>query len=83
MPPPRHLAPSELTEEAIDWFVLLRSGEAGPDEQQRFCQWLAQSPGHAGAYASVQQLYGDMRQVAQATAIDSGSGHNNRLPLRR
>lgn len=43
------------TEQAIDWLVRLDSGHSGEDERQAFAQWLAAAPGHAAAWALLQQ----------------------------
>lgn len=54
------------TEQAIDWFIRLHSGEAGTEEHRRFADWQAQDPAHISAYSAVEQLYGELYRVAQA-----------------
>ena len=43
------------TDQAIDWLVRLDSGHASDDDRRAFAHWLRQSPGHAQAWAMVQQ----------------------------
>lgn len=59
----------DLTEQAIEWFVLLHSDEAGTEQHRQFAAWLARSPAHGDAYAAVERLYGDMRRAAQAAQM--------------
>lgn len=48
-----------LMERAVDWIVLLTSGQASDQDRQRFEHWLASHPEHARAWADVDGL---MRQ---------------------
>jgi transmembrane sensor len=48
-----------LMERAVDWIVLLTSGQASDEDRQRFEHWLASHPEHARAWADVDSL---MRQ---------------------
>ncbi|PJO36222.1 hypothetical protein CTI10_023580 [Delftia acidovorans] len=43
------------TDQAIDWLVRLDSGHASDDDRRAFAHWLRESPGHAQAWAMVQQ----------------------------
>ena len=43
------------TEQAIDWFVRLDSGDASTQDRQAFDDWLRESPLHAQAWAALQQ----------------------------
>lgn len=56
--------PKALSDEAIEWLVLLRSGRAGAAERRRFGEWLARSPQHARAFEDAERLFGLMREAA-------------------
>ncbi|MFL9926416.1 FecR family protein [Herbaspirillum lusitanum] len=43
-----------LAEQAIEWMVLFRSGEATPEDYQRFSTWSAADPRHAQIWARMQ-----------------------------
>jgi transmembrane sensor len=58
-----------LSDEAIDWLVLLRSGAAGDDDRQRFAEWLAQGPEHASAFRDAERLWAS---VADALSDEAG-----------
>jgi transmembrane sensor len=45
-----------VAEDAIHWMVVLQSGEAGPEEQRGFSDWLAIHPRHAEVWARMQNL---------------------------
>lgn len=47
------------TREAIDWVVLLGSGEATPADRQRFDTWVAQHPDHLSAWDRVGRALND------------------------
>lgn len=53
------VASDALMERAVDWIVLLTSGQATDQDRQRFEHWLASHPEHARAWAEVD---GIMRQ---------------------
>lgn len=58
---------------AIAWMVELRSGDAGPREQQAFAAWLADSPAHREAW---QRLAGALESTFAVPAVArSRSGH--------
>lgn len=46
-------APADPLAAAIEWMVVLRSGEAGPDELEHHRRWCAADPRHAHAWATV------------------------------
>lgn len=66
-PSPDDQPSDDPSEQAVAWFVQLRSDEAGADEQGRFAAWLAASPAHAQAYVEVQRLFADMCGAVQTT----------------
>lgn len=45
-----------IAEQAIEWMVLFRSGEATPDDNQRFCAWCSADPRHALAWERMQGI---------------------------
>lgn len=56
---------------AIDWLVLLRSGEATSSEQQAFAEWLAAHASHAAAWVKVSgTLERSLAPLKQAGAPD-------------
>lgn len=61
----RELKPSE---EAIAWFVRLRSGDATPEERRRFAAWQTASPENHRAYAEIERLWGEIREVLPGVA---------------
>ncbi|XAH24853.1 FecR family protein [Xylophilus sp. GW821-FHT01B05] len=54
-PRPAELPLDPITEQAIDWLVRLDSGHSNDDDRQAFAHWLAAAPGHARAWALLQQ----------------------------
>jgi transmembrane sensor len=49
----------ETIDEAIDWVVLLGSGDATPADRQRFDAWVAEHPDHLSAWDRVGQALND------------------------
>ncbi|MGQ0591143.1 MAG: FecR family protein [Gammaproteobacteria bacterium] len=56
--------PKALSDEAIEWLVLLRSGRAGAAERLRFAEWRARSPEHHRAFEDAERLFGLMCEAA-------------------
>ena len=84
--------PATPLETAIDWMVLLRSGEAGPGDVERHRAWCAADPRHASAWAKVsgatQAAVEPLRvareaSAAQGAALRSALLHPPRLRRRR
>lgn len=50
-------------EEAIAWFVRLRSDEATAEERRRFAEWRAADPENERAYADIERLWDDIGEV--------------------
>ena len=84
-----------LTDRAVDWIVLLTSGQASERDRQRFEHWLASHPDHARAWAEVdglmQQPLSRLRDAtrdapgparAARTALLQASGPNRRHVLK-
>ena len=62
-----------LSDQAIEWLVLLRSGSANTETYNAFKVWLAESPDHQAAFSDAQALWGNVAQVMKAT-------HSSTLP---
>ncbi|MDP3332515.1 MAG: FecR family protein [Methylococcaceae bacterium] len=54
---------TELSDQAIDWIILLNSGNATEQDRQLVTQWLNRSPSHHKAFAEAEQLMLDMGEV--------------------
>ncbi|MBP0599798.1 FecR family protein [Herbaspirillum sp. LeCh32-8] len=68
-----------VAEQAIEWMVLFRSGEATPDDYHRFAIWSAADPRHAQAWERMQGMLqrsfapirdADARSPGQAAAVE-------------
>lgn len=46
----------QVLSDAADWFALLRSGDAGPQDNQRWQQWLKQDPDHLLGWQLVERI---------------------------
>ena len=66
------------TEQAIDWFVRLDSGDASTSDRLAFDAWLAQSTLHSQAWAALQQRLSGSVETAFAQLRQHGS-HNSAL----
>ena len=58
-----------IAEQAIEWFVVNRSGPLDPEARSRFMAWLKASPVHVGEYLSVAELARDLDTAANTTEI--------------
>ena len=58
---------SSLSEEAIAWFVRLRSEQCSDVERRAFDSWRTQSPAHATAFDEACALWNDPALVSAAT----------------
>lgn len=59
-----------LSDQAIDWLVLLRSGAAGDGDRQRFAEWLAEGPEYADAFQEAERLWASVADVLSNEAGD-------------
>jgi len=77
-------SPDPALAAAIDWMVLLRSGEASDADAERHRAWQAADPRHAAAWAQVngamQRSLQPLRQATQASAAQATAA---RLALAR
>lgn len=62
--------------EAIDWMVLLRSGEVSADEQTAFTQWLAAQPEHRAAWTQVSGRLDAAFQPLRANEAHASAAHH-------
>ncbi len=58
--------PENLEDTAIDWLVLLHSGQATAAQRLAFQRWRQSSPAHARAADEAQRLWGDLGQTRAA-----------------
>ncbi|TMS57288.1 DUF4880 domain-containing protein [Imbroritus primus] len=63
-------------EEAIDWMVLLRSGDVSADEHADFEQWLAANAEHRTAWAHVSGRLDDTFQPLRSNEAQAGAAHH-------
>lgn len=82
--------PREIMEEASDWFVEFRVGDADIVARDRFDRWLRQSPLHVRAYLEIGTTYAALPPRGADIALDvdeliqraRGSQHADVVPLR-
>ncbi|MEQ1635174.1 MAG: FecR family protein [Methylococcales bacterium] len=67
--PPNEPQMSELTQQAIDWLVVLRSDTLSDSEIVAFAEWLAYDHSRSEAFAAAENLFGDMVQAAKQTTV--------------
>jgi transmembrane sensor len=63
----------ELMQQAIEWLVLLRSGDISEKETHEFADWLSQDILHAQAFAKAEDLLNDATVAAQSPRITSSA----------
>ncbi|NOS76133.1 MAG: FecR family protein [Methyloglobulus sp.] len=63
----------ELMQQAIEWLVLLRSGDISERETHAFADWLSQDILHAQAFAKAEDLLNDAVNAAQSPRINSST----------
>ena len=71
-------------QEAIEWLVLLRSGEIEETDTHAFAEWLSQDAAHAQAFAKAEDLLNDAAVAAQSSKVvtqDSNVVFRNRSNL--
>ena len=67
MPAPQPI--SDLSDDALDWQVLLHSGTASEADRARYQRWRQLSPAHAEAAQEAESLWGDLGQTRAAAAV--------------
>ncbi|MFQ6574347.1 FecR family protein [Pseudomonas sp. UM16] len=60
---------SDLSDDALDWQVLLHSGNATEAERVRYQRWRALSPAHTQAAQEAEALWGDLGQTRAASEL--------------
>ncbi len=60
-----------LSDQAIEWVILLHSGSATKADKQQAQQWRNRSPSHQAAYQEAEQLWQEMGRVLQARKTES------------
>lgn len=86
--PDHTLEPSfSALEQAAEWFALLRSGEASPDDQNNWQNWLAAQAEHRQAWQYVERISGRFEPIQNSSnrqaAVQSYCLANQRLGRRR
>ncbi|WP_286913162.1 MULTISPECIES: FecR family protein [unclassified Pseudomonas] len=69
MPVPQPI--SDLSDDALDWQVLLHSGNASAADQARYLRWRALSPAHAEAACEAEALWQGLGQTPTAQAFQA------------
>lgn len=69
-------------EQALQWFVRLRDGEADAAVRQDFDVWLEESPDHARAWAEIETLWGDLDRLTPPTVVETAPSIHMALPAR-
>ncbi|MBH3430915.1 FecR family protein [Pseudomonas alkylphenolica] len=60
---------SDLSDDALDWQVLLHSGNASEADRARYQRWCQLSPAHAEAAREAQALWGDLGHTRAAAEL--------------
>jgi transmembrane sensor len=63
---PPYMAGDEIYQAALQWQIILWSGEVTDKEQQRFQHWLAASPDHQSAWQQIQRVNDQLDEVPEA-----------------
>lgn len=58
-------------EQALQWFVRLRDGEADAAAHRGFDAWLAASPDHARAWAELETLWSELDRLTPLKAVEA------------
>ncbi len=60
---------TDLSDDAIDWQVLLHSGNASPADRARYQRWCGLSAAHQAAAVEAEALWGDLGQTQAAADL--------------
>jgi transmembrane sensor len=71
--PTDNAKPPEPMQQAIEWLVLLRSGDISEGETHEFAEWLSQDIRHAQAFANAEDLLNDAAIAAKSPRIASSA----------
>lgn len=58
--------PDSALEQAVDWYVLISSDEASPEEKAAFQHWLSE-PAHAETYAKLEKVWDQFSGLSEST----------------
>jgi len=67
MPAPQPI--SDLSDDALDWQVLLHAGTASAADRARYQRWRQLSPAHTAAAEEAEALWGDLGQTQAAAEL--------------
>lgn len=70
----------DVSDQAIDWLVLLHSGRADAADRQAFARWRAADPAHEAAAREAEALWSDVGATPTATQFTPGD--DTVLPFR-
>jgi len=77
----------QALEQAAEWFALLRSGEATPDERRRWQTWLERAQGNRTAWGYVERISSQFQPVQSSPGRDAAAkgycAANSRMARRR
>ncbi|MHC2144737.1 FecR family protein [Pseudomonas sp. 210_17 TE3656] len=76
MPAPQPL--SDLSDDALDWQVLLHSGNASEADRVRYQRWRQLSPAHTEAAREAEALWGDLGQTQAAAQLTAAAPRRRR-----
>lgn len=65
---------SDLSDDALDWQVLLHSGNASAADRERYQRWRGLSAGHRIAAEEAEALWGDIGHTQAATGLPRTGG---------
>ena len=65
-----------ILHQAIDWMVLLRSGDISTEQQASFEHWLAAAPAHRAAWAQVTGRLDDTFEPLRTHAAHASAAHH-------
>ncbi|WP_241653246.1 FecR family protein [Pseudomonas alkylphenolica] len=69
---------SDLSDDALDWQVLLHSGNASEADRARYQRWCQLSPAHAEAAREAQALWGDLGHTQAAAELKTAAPRRRR-----
>lgn len=71
---PDHHNQAKLDDEAIDWLVLLQSGEATESDRADFARWRQQSAAHEAAAHEAEEMWDELGQTQTARTFAPEDG---------
>jgi transmembrane sensor len=76
--------PTQLIDEAAEWFIVMRDESVTPEERTAFSQWLCLSPQHVRAYLETAALWGEAAHLPPEPSLEivGSDDLGNVVPLR-